>query len=276
MTLNRRRFLYTATAGAALGSAVPARLLGSEGALTDSPPAIDSLAAHVKMRCDLAGGRSYWFYTGTVFGNRPGEATRPMLAVEGVSYSELETLPGGRYRYSLTEAGYYLDPESLTLEDRVLNPFTGKQYRPKHYLSSQVNIFSPDLSVKPDSDRLPPGLEYRGEITPLRVFGDRVWSAEDLFVRLPLKGGQGEPEFRVQTSLATLSADRRDLLDPEQTFMDCQLNYQTLGTWYDWMGMGDAPGMISWRMVGTKCRAADLPGYLAERIAGDHEGFFDA
>lgn len=270
MTLDRRSFLRMATAGAALGSVAPGALLASNAKLP-----MDSLAAHVKMRCDLAGGRTYWFYTGTVFGNRLGDATRPMLGVEGVSYSILEALPNGSYRYSLTEAGYYLDPETGSLQERVVNPFTGEHYRPEHYLSSQVNIMAPDLSVTPDLKELPPGLEYRGEITPVRVFADRAWSAEDLFVRMPLKSEEGQPDVRVQTSLATLSANRRDLVDPEQTFIDCQLNYQTLRSWYDWMGMGDQPGMISWRMVGTKCREADLPAYLADRIARDHADFFN-
>lgn len=269
MRLERRDFLRLATAGAALGGAAPGLLLGGEG-----EPAMDSLAAHVKMRCDLAGGRTYWFYTGTVFGNRLGDATRPMLEVEGVSYSTLEALPDGSYRYRLKEAGYYLDPKTGKLQDQVMNPFTGERYRPEPYLSSQVNIFAPDLSVTPDVEKLPAGMEYRGRITPLRQFGDRAWSAEDLFVRTPLRGGEGDPDYRVQTSLATLSANRRDLADADRTFIDCQLNYQTLGTWREWMGMGDAPGMISWRMVGTKCREADLPAYLADRIARDHGGFF--
>lgn len=237
-----------------------------------------SLDAHLKMRCDLSGGRTYWYYSGTVFGNAFGESTRPMLGVEGISFSVLDKLPEGRFRYSLTEAGYYLDPATQSIKDEVVNPFTGEKYRPVHYLSSQSNFFAPDLSVTPDMKRPPPGLDFRGQITPVRVFRDTVWSAEDLFVRFPLANRAADlnqPEFLVQTSLATFTADRRDLLDPDLDFIACQLNYQTLGTWREWMGMGQRPGMISWRMVGTKCRVGELPSHLAERIAKDHKGFFD-
>ena len=272
MNIDRRSLLLSA--GAALAGSHTGSLLAES---PDFP--MSALEAHVKMRCNLGGGRTYWYYTGTVFGNQIGQSTQAMLGVEGISFSVLEKLPAGRYRYSLTEAGYYLDPVTRTMKEQVLNPFTQEMYRPRHYLSSQSNFFSPDLSVTPDIARRPPGLDYRGEISPVTVFKDVVWSAEDLFVRVPAARGPEDPEgpeFKVQTSLATLTADRAEVLDPDRDFVDCQLNYQTLGTWREWMGMGARPGMISWRMVGTKCTEQDLPGYLADRIAKDHEGFFDA
>lgn len=273
MTIQRRTLLRSAMGAALMSSTATGRLLAG-----DADSTLDSLEAHVRMRCNLNGRRTYWYYTGTVFGNLIGQATQPMLGVEGISYSLLDKLPEGKYRYRLTEAGYYLDLETQDLKEYVVNPFTGERYQPKHYLSSQTNIFAPDLSVKPDMEMLPPGLEYRGEISPLRTFKDVVWSAEDLFVRTPNRGAakdSGQPEYKVQTSLATLTADRRQLMDVDRDFIDCQLNYQTLGSWRPWMGMGKQPGMISWRMVGTKCTVNELPAYLAERIAADHEGFFD-
>jgi hypothetical protein len=38
--------------------------------------------------------------------------------------------------------------------------------------------------------------------------------------------------------------------------------------------MGTQPGMMSWRMVGTKCRMEELPAAIASRIRADHAGFF--
>lgn len=240
---------------------------------------LSSLDAHVRMRCDMSGRRSYWYYSGTVFGKPEGELTEPMLAVEGISFSTLERLPEGRYRYRLTEAGYYLDPNSRQLEPDVVNPFTGQRYEPKHYLSSQTNILAPDLSVTPDVPRLPPGLEYRGVITPLSIFKNTVWSSEDLFVRMPVPSAQDDkqrPNFNTQTSLATLVADRQQLFDRDRDDIECQLHYQTLAGWKDWMNMGVAPGVISSRFTGTKCGRDDLPRALVDRVADEHDGFFDA
>jgi hypothetical protein len=271
VSIDRRSFLKVA-AGSAL-TAGSSLAVGQESA--EFP--LSSLEAHVKMRGNLRGERTYWYYKGTVFGNRWGETTQPMLGVEGVSYSVIDHLPGDSYRYNMTEAGYYSEPRSGEIAEQVKNPFTGEYYRPEHYLSPQANIFSPDLSVRPDGKELPPGVEYRGEVSLVRVFQNAVVSSEDIFVRMQVPSAAEDPdrlEFKVQTSLATFTADRRDMLKPDRDFVPCQLNYQTLATFRDWMGMGKQPGMMSWRMTGTKCGFDDLPSHMVERIARDHEGFF--
>jgi hypothetical protein len=268
MKQDRRRLLGMALGGALMAS-VPA------GAQGRGQRSMDALQAHLRMRCYAGEQSTYWYYSGTVFGQPSGEMTRPMLHVEGISQSQLDVLPGGQYRYSLQEAGYFGDPVTGAISDRVMNPFSGEWYQPSNYLSGQTNIMSPDLSVRPDSEALPPGLEYRGEISPLQTFKDMAWSTEDLFVRLPNENpGELVPAFTVQTSLATFVADRRDLFDAGIEDIDCQFYYQTLATWRPWMNMGTRPGVISWRLVGTKCRRDDLPRELTDRIRSDHPEFF--
>lgn len=272
MSIDRRSFLKVAA-----GSALTAGSTLADGQESDGFP-LSSLQAHVRMRGNLRGERTYWYYKGTVFGNSWGESTQPMLGVEGVSFSVIDQLPGDSYRYSMTEAGYYTDPNSGEIAEQVKNPFTGEYYRPEHYLSPQSNIFSPDLSVRPDRAKLPPGVEYRGEISSVSVFNNVVVSSEDVFVRMQVPSAAKDPdrlEFKVQTSLATFTADRRDMLKPDCDFVPCQMNYQTLATFRDWMGMGKQPGMMSWRMTGTKCGFDDLPPHMVERIARDHAGFFE-
>lgn len=273
MNLNRRSLIKFAAAGGAIAAT------SRSGSLLAAEPAfpLGDLEAHVRMRGNLRGERSYWYYRGSVFGNVWGQSTAPMLSVEGVSFSLITALPGGRYRYSLNEAGYYGDPETGEITEKVMNPFTGKRYKPKNYLSPQTVIFEPDLSVTPVIDRRPPGLDYRGVIAPVSTFQNSVWSSEDLFVRMPLPNPDNDPDlpaFRVQTSLASFTSDRGELLDPDRDFVPCQMNYQTLGTWRPWMGMGQTKGMISMRLTGTKCGVDDLPVPIKERIARDHPAFF--
>jgi hypothetical protein len=266
MKPDRRQLL-----GMALGGALMAAVPG--GAQGRSQRSMDALQAHLRMRCYSGGQATYWYYSGTVFGQPAGEMTRPMLHVEGISQSRLEPLPGGQYKYSLQEAGYFADPVTGAISDRLVNPFTGEWYEPQNYLSGQVNILDPDLSVRPDSEALPPDLEYRGEISSLQTFKDMAWSTEDLYVRLPSEN-PGEPQFTVQTSLATFVADRRQLFDAGIEDIDCQFYYQTLATWRPWMNMGTRPGVISWRLVGAKCRRDDLPREVAGRIRAEHPEFF--
>jgi len=269
MKLDRRRLLGVALAGAAAP-------LAAAHAGEKPRRSLSALEAHVRIRCYAEQPRTYWYYSGTVFGQPDGQLTQPMLHVEGISYSEYEQLPAGKYRYRMTEAGYYLDPDTRSLREYVMNPFTRERYRPEHYLSSQVNILAPDLTVTPELERVPTGLEYRGEISALQLFKDTAWSTEDLYVRMPNPAsGEDQPAFRVQTSLASFVADRQELFDPEMADIDGQFYYQTLATWRPWMNMGTQPGVISWRLVGTKCAVTDVPEHLLERVAADHAGFFD-
>lgn len=271
MKLDRRRLIGAAFTGACMTAAPLSAMQAGARPRRD----LDALEAHLRIRCYAEQPRTYWYYSGTVFGQPNGQLTQPMLHVEGVSHSEYEQLPAGKYRYRMTEAGYYLDPATRSLREYVLNPFTGERYRPEHYLSSQVNILSPDLTVRPELERLPAGLEYRGEISSLQLFKDTAWSTEDVYLRMPNpKPGEDQPAFRVQTSLASFVADRQALFDPEVADIEGQFYYQTLATWRPWMNMGTAPGVISWRVVGTKCTAADLPEQLSKRIAADHADFF--
>jgi hypothetical protein len=93
--------------------------------------------------------------------------------------------------------------------------------------------------------------------------------SEELFVSAPSQDPR-EPALKVQTSLATFHSRRSELEDERREFVPCELNYSTLATWRGWMEMGDRPGVISWRLVGSKLRSvAELPqaltGLLRER-----------
>ena len=116
----------------------------------------------------------------------------------------------------------------------------------------------------PDIGELPPGIVFEGRVTPFVTHGDSAWVSEELFVSAPSNDPR-EPALKVQTSLATFHSRRSELDNRRRDFLPCELNYSTLATWRGWMQMGDRPGVISWRLVGSKLRrAADLP----ERLAG--------
>ena len=75
------------------------------------------------------------------------------------------------------------------------------------------------------------------------------------------------PWSRIHTELSALEVDR--LPDPIRASAR-RLRARASRE----LAMGRQPGMQSWRMVGTKCRENELPPAIAERIAGDHAGFF--
>ncbi len=264
--MNRRDMVLSAAtvlgAGPAFGS--------DNGRVTAAP---DRVLTHVRMRAHPDGRPCYTWYRGSFYAQRAGERTLALLHVEGTGTSRTQREADGSWSYRLKEAGWFCDLDSHQVLNEWRNPFIDKLVRPGHYNSKQQLHFAADGTVTPATATLPPGLEWQGSLSVPVVVGNDVWSAEELLVRIPGPPG-GSP--RVQTSLATFHANARDLQKPLNAWVPATLAYQTLGSWLPWMEMGDAKGVISWRLAGRKCATlAELPVPLRERIQREHPEVFE-
>jgi hypothetical protein len=261
MKVDRRSLLGGITA-AALASHMPP----AAAAYRFRNPA-DKLDALVRMRSGPS-GTSLWWYQGTFFAKPEGEITQPLLRIDGASRVSFEAIGSGRYRSRMEEAGFFSDLDTGQLLDEWRNPLNDALVKPEHYRSMAASIITAD-AVAPDIEKLPPGIVFEGQVTPFVSHGDSAWVSEELFVSAPSQDPR-EPALKVQTSLATFHSRRSELEDERREFVPCELNYSTLATWRGWMEMGDRPGVISWRLVGSKLRSvAELPqaltGLLRER-----------
>jgi hypothetical protein len=228
----------------------------------------DPLLTHVRIRGHQDGRRVFFAYHGTFYAQVTGQRTVPMFHIEGASSARMLRQPDGSYVYQLKEAGWFCDLEGREVVTEAVNPLNGKTVRPKHYASGQRTRFSTDAKVAPE-DALPPGIEYVGYIGRPTADQDLVWTTEELLVRSPGTPPSGKP--RVQTSLATFSANRADLERAPDAFVPCRLNYQTLGSFLAWMDMGEVPGVITWRLAGRKTdKVEELPAALRARIEREH------
>lgn len=264
-----------AAAGTTVASVMPpARAAGQK---IDFSNPQEKLDAYVRMRARGDGQKSYTRYSGTFFAKIEGEVAVPLMGIEGMSWGRFERQADGTYLYSMQEAGYHTDFQTGEIIDELVNPLNGLTIVPKHYRSGQSSTFAPD-SVTPIMERRPEGLEYRGVITPATVIDDTVWCSEDLFVKFPnpkerysdLREWNGP--FRTSTSLATHMVKLPDLEDLERPFVPSTMSYTTINSWRGWMLMGQAPGVISWRLKGRKFEAAQhIPDdMLLKRVATDH------
>jgi non-heme chloroperoxidase len=173
-----RRMLLGAGLMAGVSPSLPLRAapLGLAGLLP--------LEIFTRIRCTPEGRSTWWWYTGHMLGRLHGEPARPMLSVQGASRTRITRQSDGSIVYSLIEAGYYGEPLNPGIVmGEMTNVLTGKTMVPEHYLSPQVLRFRPDLVVLPEVGQLPPGLDYKGRITPPDIKGDRTWMAEELFVK---------------------------------------------------------------------------------------------
>jgi len=248
------------SAGLGLALLPPARLLAAT-----SP---SDLETFVRLRCAPDGKSTFWWYSGHVLARTAGNASRPLLSVIGVSRSRTTRQPDGTYIYDLIEAGYYGAPGSTNIADGpITNALTGEQITPENYISPQTLRFYPDLEVKPITDKLPPGLDYKGRITPPDIKHGRLWMAEELLIKLPGRNGE---KSKLLNSLANFEAKLSDI-NSKKAFVPASLQYTTINSFRPWMNMGNADGDIISRLNGIKLETwEEIPAALRARVIKDH------
>ena len=237
----------------------------------------ERLAQFIRLRTSPDGSPVIWSYSGVLIGKPDGQLARPLVRIDGMSFTYARPQASGAYEWQLDEVGYYCDLESGAVLEHWTNPFTGAEVRPAHYRSPQTMQFTPQ-GVRPGRP-LPPGVEFRGEITTLAEVAGIIAMTEDLYVRvpgIPSDGAKPARPERISSSLATFTARAADLHLPASRWVDCQLSYTTMNSFAAWLAMDGTSGLQNMRLVGRKCRRTDrsaVPAWLRERIALDHPTF---
>lgn len=228
----------------------------------------------IRLRTATDASPVIWVYSGVLVVKPDGEVARPVARIEGLSRSRATAQTDGTYLWELDEAGYYCDPLTGRPAAEIENPFTGARVVPKHYRSPQALRFTP-RGITP-ARGVPPGVEFRGEITQLAEIAGTLAMTEDLYVKMPGRpaaAGQPARAARQAASLATFTTYAANLRRPPGEWVDCQFNYTTLNSFVDWLGLGERGGVQDMRIVGIKCRIDDrqaVPQWLRERIKADH------
>ena len=231
-------------------------------------------ADFMRLRTSPEGRPVLWVYSGVLVVKPEGEVARTLARIEGLSRSFAVAQPDGSYLWTLDEAGYYCDPQTGEVASSLFNPFIGQNVVPKHYRSPQTLRFSRN-GIIPGRE-LPPGIDFRGEITRLGEVAGTVALTEDLYVRMGATAATADRParpVRFANSLATFTTLRRNLQRPANEWVDCQFNYTTLNTFVDWLQMGGRAGVQDMRLVGIKCRLEDreaVPSSLRARIEREH------
>ncbi len=273
--LSRRNFV--------IGSAAAILSTARLSAQTDWPSTLPLLDGLVKVRNRAGGGRVFWHYEGDFYGKLHDESAVPLMRIEGASISYFRRKVDGTYEWSLAEAGYFVDLETREVLDDWENPLNGAVVEPEHYRSGQKAAmnFVGKGGFEPLEVTLPPEVSFRGDLSGPTIHGDDVWFGEELFFGSPSAQEQKDqpsvPSVRVATSLATWRAKLSEVLDDSIDFVSSTLHYTTINSWRPWMKMGETPGVISWRLLGSKHQEPnEIPEHLVNRIENDHPGFFES
>ena len=240
-----------------------------------NPLAPDAFQRFLRMRTSSDGSPVLWVYSGVLVVKPEGEVAQPVARIEGLSRSQATKQVDDRWLWELDEAGYFCDPVSGDVAQKVFNPFTTTWVQPRHYRSPQKLILSPNR-IDPGVS-LPDGVDFRGEITELARIAGTVAMTEDLYVKMsgaPATEGNPARPPRFAASLATFSTRESQFERPQTEWIDCQFNYTTLNSFVGWLGMSGAAGVQDMRLVGVKIRIDDqasISDRLRERILSEHQ-----
>jgi hypothetical protein len=251
---------------------------GAHAAVSTAGADREALGRYVRMHWAADGVWLMWLYGGVLVVKPEGRVARPLVQVRGVSFSRALPQTDGSFVAELEEVGYYCDLTTGDPLTTLRNPFTERDVEVEHYRSPQRLRFS-GTSFSP-AQAMPPGVEFRGELTTLAEVGGVVAMTEDLYVRLPAAAAQGarpaRPE-RFSASLATFTAPAASLADPKG-WVASTLSYGTMNSFVRWLGMDGTPGVQNMRLAGAKRRATEMDAIapdLRARIQRDHATFLD-
>lgn len=264
--------------GAAASLAARASCAAGSGASGFVPSA--PMDVYAKIRCSLSDELVPFWYRGQAMVALQNDIPRPILGVEGFSYTRFSRNTDGSWLTKLIEVGYFTDLATGQVVDEIVNRVTGLRIKPQHFISP-VQAFGVNVDGSVTSDHtLPPPSEFVGRVwQPLRQ-GTEIWVDEDMLARLPsdmLPPTIREPgPSRMLTlgSMTTYRSSVADVNNPRVARAPCTFHLQELASMPGWFGMGDVVGKQMWRLSGRKLPSiAEIPALLRVRIERDHPDF---
>jgi hypothetical protein len=226
----------------------------------------DALAALRKIQCSTKDSTPVvYHWSGHVFSRVPGEPDRHLFDVEGMNIRQCVTVNdpkrGVGFRMVSRELMFYLDPQTGTVLETWLNPFTGKTVDVVPVVNDPVNMrpmFAVDDHGKPFT-------------LGARVEGGRVFATTEvpLFYRNPLGGDYQDYVGNQYHAMEIFDfvVDKADLLNKDRSEASPSVAWVRVAEWLPWMEMGGRSGLMVMNATGQKVAGIDqLPAVLREKI----------
>jgi hypothetical protein len=262
-----RRLMLGGIAGAAM--ARPAQVLASAG-----PGALpgDDVENYVRLVGDTAGGWTYVYTRGQIYGRRAGEIVRPLMDYEAGLVNRYTKIADGNYRLKRLEVMQFLasgSQDPLAVWD---NPWTGEQVTPipgivgpLHYdisLERGIRIIA-DYESGDDGEPFRPawreiGSRFEYTVETMREYPNSFDNGEF--------GAASSGPRRQYCDFLTWLAKTGDMHNPDITNASATTFYSGQTMWIPWMFMGRQPGELLWHATGGKYTSIEsLPDSYVRR-----------
>jgi hypothetical protein len=235
------------------------------------PPNWMYLDDYIRVRADLNGDETVFYWKGKVYSFIPGEKRRDLFDVEG--YNIVRAVPDNDgYLLLGKEVALWLDYRSGQVLETWRNPVSGKEVPVTHIFNDPTNM---DLRFTEDQYSLLP------MILPSTKLGATTAWHNDLFPFYPSALPRSEYPLFSQSDnyqaadISQYEISTSDLLDPSLSSLPATCYFTRIYPWFPFMRMGERPGNIIMVCRGYKLEGGfkALPRYLKDYVL-EHEPEF--
>jgi hypothetical protein len=238
---------------------------------------IDLILALAKLRGDSSGQPFLWWYRGEQYAIQDMTA-KVLWAVEGAQIGRFARNSDGSWAHTFRDVMFYKDAESGERLRQFKNEATGATVAPPVMRMGPFTVAtSADGSIFNQPAQLPPGMEASWRVEPPIVRGDDLYVRETGTTRIAKPGKDAAPaaqRYHHINDFLTHYGRVSYVMDPKVTKAPARQHFQSCNDWTPWLKMGDTPGFIMGRGVGTKLTdISELPKHLLDWIKADEPEF---
>ncbi|MFV8819304.1 DUF1838 family protein [Haliea sp. E17] len=281
-TISRRAVLGSGLGVAALAAAG----LGHSGALSaaETPAGrldLEDPALRAKVRAKTLGSIEeelvYTFYRLHLYGYLHDGNLVPFFTMNNLNITRWKPLPNGNYLSVGAECGVYCKFDTDEVLDVWENPVTGEKRKVWDFIGGPLKV-----EIGPDGVITGGVAELSPEVLRMEVMGDKLFVPTAAHMAMPNpfdpkewpKSSSGTTRY--WDSLLVAAAEVSDILDPSLSMAPAFLQFQNLGSWHPWLGLGGHAGRTYGRAYGTKYRTLDdLPSGVLKGIEKRVPEIFD-
>ena len=197
--------------------------------------------------------------------------------MNNLSIARWKPLANGNFLSTAAECGVYCRFDTDEVLDVWENPISGEQREVWDFLSGPMTVeLGPDGIITGGAAELSP------EVLRMEVMGSKLFVPVAAHMAVPNPyPPQTWPKGSTETtrfwdSLLVGAAEVSEVVDPDIGMANAFLQFQNLGSWHPWLGLGGYAGRTYGRAYGTKYGSLDeLPRGVLAGIEKSTPDIFD-
>ncbi len=283
---SRRDMLGGVLGGGIGAAALAASGLGYSGTATAKAGASGKLdlrdpAQRAKARAKTLGAVEeqlvYTFYRLHLYGYMHDGNLVPFFTMNNLNITRWTPLASGNYLSVGAECGVYCKFDTDEVLDVWENPITGEKRKVWDFIGGPLKV-----EIGPDGVITGGVAELSPEVLRMEVMGDKLFVPTAAHMAMPNpfdpvewpKSSSGTTRY--WDSLLVAAAQVDDIIDPALSMAPAFLQFQNLGSWHPWLGLGGHDGRTYGRAYGTKYSKLDeLPAGVLKGIEQRTPEIFD-